>query len=184
MVVCSSDDLIHALTCSYSMHQIEEERQDDPSGLDSNQEALIDDHDRQEQQQRPRTSNSISSIYPAVLQLRPTIDLSSETYKNVSILKEKQCDATNTNNSPARTSRTTRRINKHYKNDYHHHYRENQRHYRNPILINSSTNHSSARRFMPQTILEDASLEDLVLESKDWLLKSLLDLDESKSGDP
>lgn len=172
MVVCSSEDLIHALTCSYSMHQIEEERQDaSAAGLDSNQEeeeaVILDDYDHEdkEQQQGPRhvpstnTSSSTStSISPQSFQLRPTNDLSSE--------------------STARSTRTRIRIsNKHYKNDYLH-CRENQNHYRNP------NHHSPTRRLIPQTILEDASLEDLVLESKDWLLKSLLDLDESKSGDP
>lgn len=143
MVVCSSDDLIHALTCSYSIHQFEEEHQDE-NRQDPNQGTTPG-----EERQEGKEGHSRSSSHIVCATTKSVLEEQRHCFKR---------------------STTT-------KKSYGYRQSLNGHHHRTKIA--TSPTKRSPRRSMLSTIIEDASVEDVMHESRDWLLKSLLDLDES-----
>jgi hypothetical protein len=144
MVVCSSDYLIHALTCSYSIQQFEEEQQDD-NRQDPNQVTTPGEEHREGKEGHSRSSSHI-------------------------VCATTKSDLEEQRHCLKRSTTTNKCYGYRQSLNGHHHHR---------TTISTSPKNRPPRRSMLSTITEDGSVEDLVHESRDWLLKSLLDLDES-----
>lgn len=128
MEFCHSQAMIHALTCSYSLQQIESENE---QGL----EVVAVEQDR---------NISVSAF--------PKIPSSKYTNKNI-LLPTSIKRFSSTSSCRGRPS----------------------------AIHNGRRNVSTGST--PPTIPEDLIVEDLVLESRDWILNSLLDVEQSKSDE-
>ena len=195
MVVCSSDALIHVLTCSYSLNQIEEEHQEKGALDYHNYHENSDDHydDRHEVLDICRTEDIVPNTKLIIHNTRdctatiwndhhdhnvPPVVLTEEQHQQQRIYSCRSSSLTNPCSSlkiyRKRRHKTTTSSNISNSNSGHYHHA--------PIMTKTKKYHF--KKLIPPTIQEDVSLEDLlVLESRGWFLKSLLDLDDSKSGD-
>jgi hypothetical protein len=196
MVVCSSDALIHVLTCSYSLNQIEEEHQEKGALDYHNYHENSDDHydDRHEVLDICRTEDIVPNTKLIIHNTRdctatiwndhhdhnvPPVVLTEEQHQQQQ--RSYSCRSSSLTNPCSslkiyrkRRHKTTASSNISNSNSGHYHHA--------PIMTKTKKYHF--KKLIPPTIQEDVSLEDLlVLESRGWFLKSLLDLDDSKSGD-
>lgn len=128
MEFCYSQAMIHALTCSYSLQQLESENE---RGLEV---VAVEQHRQNDDSTFPKNLSAKST----------TQDIRSPT-------GVKRFSSTSSCRSRPSAIYTCRR--------------------------NVSTG------TVPPTIQEDLIMEDLVLESRDWLLNSLLDVEQSKSDE-
>ena len=128
MEFCYSQAMIHALTCSYSLQQMESENERGFEVVGVEQHRQNDD-----------------SIFPKNLSAKSTIQGIRA--------------ATGVNRFSSASSCRSR-----------------------PSAIHNCHRNLSTGS-VPPTIQEDLIMEDLVLESRDWLLNSLLDVEQSKSDE-